>query len=157
MEALAMIESTTLTVNGKTHTLQTDSDRPLLQVLREDLQLTGAKFGCGQSQCGACSVLVEDRRVFSCMTSLKAMAGKTITTIEGLAQGETLHPVQQAFCDEGAYQCGFCTAGMIIAAVALLKGKPKPTEADIVAGMNRNICRCCSYPRIIDAVKRASA
>lgn len=152
-----MIESTTITVNGKTHTLNTDSDRPLLQVLREDLQLTGAKFGCGQSQCGACSVLVEDRRVFSCMTSLKSMAGKSITTIEGLAQGDTLHPVQQAFCDEGAYQCGFCTAGMIIAAVALLKGKPKPTEADIVAGMNRNICRCCSYPRIVDAVKRASA
>jgi aerobic-type carbon monoxide dehydrogenase small subunit (CoxS/CutS family) len=152
-----MIESITFTVNGKTQTLTTDTDRPLLQMLHEDLHLTGPKFGCGQTQCGACSVLVDDKRLFSCVAPLRSVAGRAITTIEGLAEGDKLHPVQQAFCDAGAYQCGYCTAGMIIAAVALLKNKPKPTNADIVAGMNRNLCRCCSYSTIIKAVQMASA
>ncbi|HVT79808.1 MAG TPA: (2Fe-2S)-binding protein [Phycisphaerae bacterium] len=152
-----MVESITLTVNGKSHTLNTDTDRPLLQVLREDLHLTGPKYGCGQAQCGACSVLVDDKRIFSCVSAVKSVAGKSVTTIEGLAAGDTLHPVQQAFCDEGAYQCGFCTAGMIMAAVAFLKTTPRPTDSQIIAGMNRNLCRCCSYPRILSAVKRASA
>ncbi len=95
--------------------------------------------------------------MFSCVAPLRSVAGRNITTIEGLAQGEKLHPMQQAFCDAGAYQCGFCTAGMIIAAVAFLKTNPKPTDAEIVAGMNRNLCRCCGYPNIIKAVKMASA
>ncbi len=155
-----MEEAITFTVNGQAHTLTTDSERPLLQVLREDLRLTGPKFGCGEGQCGACSVLVDGKRIFSCITPLKSIAGKALTTIEGLASGangETLHPVQQAFLDEGAFQCGYCVNGMIIAAVALLKAKPKPTDDDILIGMNRNLCRCCGYPKIIAAIKRASA
>jgi aerobic-type carbon monoxide dehydrogenase small subunit (CoxS/CutS family) len=144
------------TVNGQRRTVTTDSDRPLLDVLREDLQLTGTKYGCGESQCGACSVLVNGKRVFSCRTPASSVDGKTVVTIEGLAKGDDLHPVQQAFLDEGAFQCGYCTPGMIMTAVALLEDKPKPSDAEIVAGMNRNICRCCSYPKIVDAVRRAS-
>jgi aerobic-type carbon monoxide dehydrogenase small subunit (CoxS/CutS family) len=125
-------------------------------VLREDLHLTGAKFGCGEGQCGACSVLVEGKRVFSCRTAIQSVAGKSITTIEGLAQGEQLHPVQSAFLEEGAYQCGYCTAGMIINAVALLRENPRPTQEQIATGMNKNMCRCCSYIKILNAVKRAA-
>lgn len=153
MHALATIR---LTVNGQARTISTDPDRPLLDVLREDLELTGAKYGCGESRCGACSVLVDGRRVFSCMVPASSVAGKKIVTIEGLAKGDELHPVQQAFLDEGAFQCGYCTPGMILAAVALLEEKPKPTDAEIASGMNRNICRCCSYPQILGAVRRAS-
>jgi len=152
-----MDQSITFTVNGQSRTLTADPDRPLLQVLREDLHLTGSKFGCGEGQCGACSVLVDGKRMYSCITPVNSVVGKTITTIEGLAQADKLHPVQQAFLDEGAYQCGYCTAGMIMAAVALLQSKPKPTDDDIIAGMNRNLCRCCGYPKIIAAIKRASA
>jgi aerobic-type carbon monoxide dehydrogenase small subunit (CoxS/CutS family) len=144
------------TVNGQRRTVTTDPDRPLLDVLREDLQLLGAKYGCGERQCGACSVLVDGKRVFSCRVPASRAEGKAVTTIEGLAKGDALHPVQQAFLDEGAFQCGYCTAGMIIQAVALLDETPKPTDADIVAGMNRNICRCCSYPKILQAVRRAA-
>jgi aerobic-type carbon monoxide dehydrogenase small subunit (CoxS/CutS family) len=153
MIALATIQ---LTVNGQRRTVSTDPDRPLLDVLREDLQLTGAKYGCGESRCGACSVLVEGKRVFSCRVPASSAEGKTIVTIEGLARGEDLHPVQKAFLEEGAFQCGYCTPGMIMAAVSLLEEKPKPTDAEIASGMNRNICRCCSYPKILDAVRRAS-
>ncbi|MDR3623176.1 MAG: (2Fe-2S)-binding protein [Paludisphaera borealis] len=142
-------------VNGRERTATTDPERSLLEVLREDLGLLGTKYGCGEGQCGACSVLLEGKRVFSCRLPAERVEGKSVVTIEGLAQGDALHPVQQAFLDEGAFQCGFCTAGMIIAAVALLAEKPKPTDAQIVAGMNRNICRCCSYPKIIQAVRRA--
>jgi aerobic-type carbon monoxide dehydrogenase small subunit (CoxS/CutS family) len=145
-----------LTVNGQRRTLTTDPDRPLLDVLREDLQLTGVKYGCGERQCGACSVLVDGKRVFSCGMPASRAEGKTIVTIEGLAKGDTLHPVQEAFLAEGAFQCGYCTPGMIIAAVALLDEKPKPTDAEIIAGMNRNICRCCSYPKIHEAVRHAA-
>src|SRR5262245_7071270 len=145
------------TVNGRRRTVTTDPARPLLDVLREDLQLTGAKYGCGESQCGACSVLVDGARVFSCRTPASRADGKTILTIEGLARGDALHPVQQAFLDEGAFQCGYCTAGMIMAAVALLADAPAPTDAEIVDGMNRNVCRCCSYPGIFRAVRRAAA
>jgi aerobic carbon-monoxide dehydrogenase small subunit len=152
-----MEEPIAFTVNGQPRTLTTDTDRPLLQVLREDLHLTGPKYGCGEGQCGACSVLVDGRRAFSCSTPLKAVANKAVTTIEGLSQdGDKLHPVQQAFLDEGAYQCGYCTPGMIITAVALLHDKPKPTDDEIVAGMNHNLCRCCGYTQIIAAIKRAS-
>ena len=144
------------TLNGRRRTVTTDPGRPLLDVLREDLQLTGAKYGCGESQCGACSVLVDGTRVFSCRTPASRADGKTILTIEGLARGGVLHPVQQAFLDEGAFQCGYCTAGMIMAAVALLDEIPAPTDAEIVAGMNRNLCRCCGYPKILKAVRRAA-
>lgn len=143
-------------VNGEPRTVTTDPDRPLLEVLREDLQLTGAKYGCGEGQCGACSVLVDGTRIFSCRVPVSVAEGKTVRTIEGLARGDSLHPVQQAFLDEGAFQCGFCTPGMIMAAVALLEAHPHPTEAEIVAGMDKNLCRCCSYPKILAAVRRAA-
>jgi len=145
-----------LTVNGKERAVTSAPDRSLLDVLREDLQITGPKYGCGEGACGACSVLIDNKRVFSCSTPVREVAGKSITTIEGLAQGEQLNEVQQAFLDEKAFQCGYCTAGMIIAAEALLREKPSPSDAQIVEGMNGNICRCCTYPRIIAAVKRAS-
>ena len=153
MNAVATMQ---FTVNGQRRAVTTDPDRPLLDVLREELQLTGAKYGCGESRCGACSVLVDGRRVFSCRVPASTVEGKAIRTIEGLAQGEALHPVQQAFLDEGAFQCGYCTPGMIMAAVALLDEKPHPTDAEIASGMNRNICRCCSYPKILEAVRRAA-
>ena len=143
-------------VNDQDRTVRTDPDRPLLEVIREDLGLLGTKYGCGESRCGACSVLVDGKRVFSCMMPISRAAGKSITTIEGLARGDELSPVQQAFLDEGAFQCGFCTAGMIVAATALLRDNPHPTDAEIVAAMNRNLCRCCGYSQIIAAVRRAS-
>jgi aerobic-type carbon monoxide dehydrogenase small subunit (CoxS/CutS family) len=146
----------TFSVNGRRHSVTTDPNRPLLDVLREDLQLTGAKYGCGESQCGACSVIVDGRRVFACRTPASRVEGKTVRTIEGLDQGKALHPVQQAFVDAGAFQCGYCTPGMIMAAVALLEENPRPNDAEIVAGMNRNVCRCCSYSKILDAVRRAA-
>jgi aerobic-type carbon monoxide dehydrogenase small subunit (CoxS/CutS family) len=151
-----MVDTFSINVNNRQHDITTSPTRPLLDVLREDLHLTGAKFGCGEGQCGACSVLVEGKRVFSCRTAIQSVAGKSITTIEGLAQGEQLHPVQTAFLEEGAYQCGYCTAGMIINAVALLRENPRPTQEQIAAGMNRNMCRCCSYIKNLIAVTRAA-
>jgi aerobic-type carbon monoxide dehydrogenase small subunit (CoxS/CutS family) len=127
-----------------------------LEVLREDLGLTGTKFGCGEAQCGACTVLLDGQPVFSCVTPVSAAQGRRITTIEGLAQGGRLHPVQQAFLDEGAMQCGYCTAGMILRTVALLQSNPKPTDAQIVDGLDGHLCRCSGYHRIIAAVRRAS-
>ena len=145
------------TVNGQRKSVSTAADRPLLDVLREDLQITGVKYGCGEARCGACSVLMDGKRIFSCSTPASKAQGKSITTIEGLCMGDALHPVQEAFCQEGAFQCGYCTPGMIIAAVALLNETPKPTHEQIVSGMNRNLCRCCGYPRIINAVERAAS
>jgi aerobic-type carbon monoxide dehydrogenase small subunit (CoxS/CutS family) len=145
-----------LTVNGRAAAMETDLDRPLLDVLREDLHLTGAKYGCGNSNCGACTVLLDGKRVYSCQTPIEEAAGKQVLTIEGLAHGDTLHPVQQAFVNEGAFQCGYCTPGMIMSATALLKDKPAPTDEQVVSWMNRNICRCCSYARIHSAVLRAA-
>lgn len=142
-------------VNGGDRTVETDPERPLLEVLREDLGLTGTKYGCGEGQCGACSVLLEGKRVNSCRIPVSRAEGKTVVTIEGVANGDELHPVQQAFLDEGAFQCGFCTAGMVVSAVELLERRANPTDAEIIAGMNRNICRCCSYPSIVRAVRRA--
>jgi len=144
------------TINGQKRTVTIDPDRPLLDVLREELQLTGAKYGCGEGKCGACSVLVDGKRVFSCSTAASEASGKNVTTIEGLAAGDELHPVQQAFFEERAFQCGYCTAGMIMATVALLNETPSPSEEQIRAGMNRNLCRCCTYPRILSAVRRAA-
>lgn len=146
-----------LTVNGRRQTVITDPKRPLLEVLREDLQLTGPKQGCGEGQCGACTVLVDGQRQHSCLLPVEAVAGKRVTTIEGLASGGKLHPVQEAFLAENAMQCGYCTPGMILSTVALLNEKPAATEADIVAWLNTHICRCCGYPRILKAVKRAVA
>ena len=145
-----------LVVNGKECTVLTDPDRPLLDVLREDLSITGPKYGCGEGACGACSVIIDEKRIFSCSTPVQQVAGKSITTIEGLASNGALNSIQQAFLDEQAFQCGFCTPGMIICAVALLKETPHPSNRQIIEGMNGNICRCCTYSRIITAIKRAS-
>ncbi len=144
------------TVNGKPATVTSDPERPLLDVLREDLGLTGTKYGCGEGQCRACLVLLDGRAAMSCVTPVRSAAGKRITTIEGLATNGRLHPVQQAFVEEGAVQCGYCTPGMVLSAVTVLERYPRPTDAQIVEGMNGNICRCCGYPRIIAAVRRAS-
>lgn len=146
----------TLIVNGTERTVTTDPERPLLDVLREELHLTGPKYGCGEGRCGACTVLMDGRRVLSCVTPVSEADKKAITTIEGLARGEALHPVQEAFLEEGAMQCGYCTPGMILSAVALLQEKPDPTDEEIVAGMNGNICRCNGYVKIAGAVRRAA-
>ena len=145
------------TVNGQARTVDTGPERPLVEVLREDLGLTGTKFGCGEGQCGACTVLLDDKPVFSCVMPVRSAEGRRITTIEGLSQGGTLHPVQQAFLDEGAMQCGYCTSGMVLRTVALLGSNPKPTDAQIVDGLNSHLCRCSGYHRIVAAVHRAAA
>ena len=144
-----------LTVNGKEKTITTDPARTLLDVLREELHLTGAKYGCGEGRCGACSVLMDGQRVLSCVTPVAQADKKSITTIEGLAKGDSLHPVQEAFLTEGAMQCGYCTPGMILTAVALLEKNPNPTDDEIAAAMNVNICRCNGYTKILNAVRRA--
>jgi len=146
----------TFTVNGKSRTVRTDPKRSLLDVLREDLQLTGTKYGCGEGQCRACTVLMNGKSIAACTTAVADADKQSILTIEGLANGDKLHPVQQAFMDEGAFQCGYCTAGMIMGTVALLKEIPKPSDADIVSKMNRHICRCCSYPKYMAAIHRAA-
>jgi len=143
-------------VNGNVRSVTTDPDRRLLDVLREDLQLTGTKYGCGEGQCGACAVYVDGEPARSCLLPVSSVAGKSITTIEGLARGDALHPVQQAFLDEGAMQCGYCMSGMIMGAAALLRQKPDPTDEEIVAGMNGYLCRCNGYVKIIGAVRRAA-
>ncbi len=147
----------TLTVNGKKRTVVTDPERSLLDVLREVLHLTGAKYGCGEGRCGACTVLMEGRRTLSCVTPVAKADKKTITTIEGLTDGDSLHPVQQAFLDEGSIQCGYCTPGMILNAVALLEKNPRPTDEQIAEWMNGNICRCNGYTKILKAIRRAAA
>jgi aerobic-type carbon monoxide dehydrogenase small subunit (CoxS/CutS family) len=146
----------TLTVNGKDKTISTDPQRSLLDVLREELHLTGTKYGCGEGRCGACTVLMNGERILSCVTPVVQADKKYITTIEGLAEGDSLHPVQQAFLAEGAMQCGYCTPGMIMTAVALLEKNPNPTDGDITAAMNVNLCRCNGYPKILNAVRRAA-
>jgi aerobic-type carbon monoxide dehydrogenase small subunit (CoxS/CutS family) len=145
-----------LKVNGRDVDVAGDPQRTLLEVLREDLVLTGTKYGCGEGACGACSVIVDGKRVFSCSTPVGDVAGKSMTTIEGLANGDQLHPVQQAFCDANGFQCGYCTSGMIMTTVALLGAKPNPTDDDLRDGMNGNLCRCCGYVTIKEAVKRAA-
>ena len=151
-----MAKTIAFTVNGQPRTVTTDGERPLLEVLREDLGLTGTKYGCGEGECGACTVLVGGKSVRSCVTPVESVAGQTIQTIEGLASGEKLHPVQEAFLAEGALQCGYCTPGTILEVVALLNEKPHPTESDIQARMDAHICRCCGYPKILKAVQRAA-
>jgi aerobic-type carbon monoxide dehydrogenase small subunit (CoxS/CutS family) len=146
----------TLTVNGTARTVITDPRRTLLDVLREDLHLTGTKYGCGEGQCGACTVLMDGKRIRSCITPVPNADKKSITTVEGLAKGDVLHPVQEAFLEEGAMQCGYCTSGMILSAVALLQEKPNPTDEEIFERMNGNICRCNGYIKITNAVRRAA-
>src|ERR1035437_4956146 len=143
--------------NGKTRSVDTEPERPLLEVLREELGLTGTKYGCGEGQCGSCTVLLDGKPAVSCVTAVRAAEGRKIVTIEGLAEGGTLHPVQQAFLDEGAVQCGYCTPGMVLQTVALLENHPNPTDAQIVDGLNGHLCRCSDYQRIMAAVRRAAA
>ena len=143
-------------VNGAETSVTTDGDRRLLDVLREDLQLTGTKYGCGEGQCGACLVHVDGEPARSCLMSVADADGRSVTTIEGLARGNALHAVQRAFVEEGAMQCGYCTSGMILAAVALLGKTPQPTHEQIVSGMDGHLCRCNGYVKIVGAVRRAA-
>jgi aerobic-type carbon monoxide dehydrogenase small subunit (CoxS/CutS family) len=147
---------TELNVNGSARRLNANSERSLLSVLRDDLDLTGAKYGCGEGQCGACTVLLDGEAVRSCITPVSKAAGKRITTIEGLESDGRLHPLQEAFLETGAMQCGYCTSGMIMSGVSLLAKSAQPTESEIVHGMQGNICRCGIYPRIVAAVRIAA-
>ncbi len=147
----------TLKVNGDTYSLAVDPWRTLNEVLREDLNLTGTKLGCGSGDCGACTVMVEGRSVSSCLTLAVAMDDKDIQTVEGLApSGETLHPIQDAFIETGAIQCGFCTAGMEMSALYLLNQNPSPDEKEIRAGLSGNLCRCTGYNQIVEAISVAA-
>jgi carbon-monoxide dehydrogenase small subunit len=147
----------TLRVNGDTYCLAVDPWRTLNEVLREDLNLTGTKLGCGSGDCGACTVMVEDRSVSSCLTLAVAVDGKDIRTVEGLApSGETLHAIQDAFIETGAIQCGFCTAGMEMSALYLLSQNPSPGEKEIRAGLSGNLCRCTGYNQIVEAISVAA-
>jgi aerobic-type carbon monoxide dehydrogenase small subunit (CoxS/CutS family) len=145
-----------LLVNQKRYRLLVDPGRILLWVLRDELELTGTKYGCGEGQCGACTVLIDGAAVRSCMTRASAVAGKEITTIEGLALNGKLHPLQEAFIQADALQCGYCTPGMILSSVALLKKNPQPSEPEIRRALHGNVCRCGTYPRIIAAVQMAA-
>src|SRR5712692_1729074 len=143
-------------VNGKKLRIDADADRSLLSVLRDDLDLTGSKYGCGEGQCGACTVLIDGQATRSCITKLSAVSGKKITTIEGLERNGRLHPVQEAFLEAEALQCGYCTPGMIVSACALLSTNSNPTEQEIIRFMEGNICRCGTYPRIVTAIRKAA-
>jgi aerobic-type carbon monoxide dehydrogenase small subunit (CoxS/CutS family) len=146
----------TLRVNGQHRTVDADSDDTLLDVLRDDLGLTGSKFGCGEGHCGACTVLIDGHATKSCLARLGTLAGTSITTIEGLSHGDDLHPVQQAFLDVEAFQCGYCTSGMVLAAASLLETTPNPSDADIARVLDRNLCRCGAFPRIVQAIHLAA-
>jgi aerobic-type carbon monoxide dehydrogenase small subunit (CoxS/CutS family) len=152
-----MNETIRFTLNGSPVTLDTDADRTLLWVLRTDLELTGAKYGCGAGFCGSCTVLVDGEAVRSCLTSLSDVEGKELTTIEGLARNGELHPLQRAFHELGGFQCGYCTPGMIMNAYAVLLKDPGATRDEIVQGMEDNLCRCSAYTRIVEAIETASA
>src|SRR5262245_40960120 len=147
---------TQLHVNGAARPVAADPDRTLLSVLRDDLGLTGAKYGCGEGKCGACTVHLDGQRAHSCVTRVGAVQARQVRTIEALAAGDRLHPLQQAFMDAGAMQCGYCTPGMIMAAAALLAENSSPSREEIVRGLNGNICRCGTYGRIVKAVQHAA-
>ncbi len=146
-----------LNVNGARREVDADPERSLLNVLRDDLELTGAKYGCGEGQCGACTVLVDGQARRSCVTAVGRIGESRITTIEGVASEGRLAPLQQAFLEENALQCGYCTPGMILSALALLRENTAPTEAEVIRAMDGNICRCGVYPRILSAIRRATA
>ena len=143
-------------LNGEPAEVDVDPRRRLLWVLRTELGLTGTKYGCGERECGACTVLVDGRRIFSCDTTMNAVSDREVTTVEGLADGDVLHPVQQAFADHDALQCGFCTPGLIMGAVSLLERNPEPSEEEIKEGLQRHLCRCGTHVRVIEAVQAAS-
>jgi aerobic-type carbon monoxide dehydrogenase small subunit (CoxS/CutS family) len=145
-----------LHVNGGKRPVDADVERSLLSVLRDDLDLTGAKYGCGEGRCGACTVLLDGRPTRSCTTAVLAASGKNVQTIEGLAKADKLHPLQEAFLKAGALQCGYCTPGMIMAALGLLRRNPKPSREEISRALNGNICRCGIYGRIVSAVESAA-
>ena len=151
-----MIDTIAFTLNHQPVSLRVDGDRPLLWVLRTDLGVTGAKFGCGEGLCGACTVLINNEAVPACQTSMSAVAGTDVKTIEGLAQNGQLHPIQEAFVAHDALQCGFCTPGMILKAYSLLVSNPTPTHQDIVNGMEDNLCRCGAHVRIVEAIQTAA-
>jgi len=148
--------ATTIRVNGKSHSIEAADATPLLYVLRNDLELNGAKYGCGFAQCGACTVIVDGKSVRSCVTALSTVAGKAITTIEGLGGSDNPHPLQTAFIEEQAAQCGYCANGMIMTAKTLLDKNPRPTEAQIKKAMAANFCRCGTHNRIVRAIQRAA-
>jgi nicotinate dehydrogenase subunit A len=145
-----------LKINGTTRRVNADAERSLLSVLRDDLGLTGSKYGCGEGQCGACTVLIGGNPARSCITRVGAVAGQAIITIEGIAKGRQLHPLQQAFLEADALQCGYCTSGMIVSGVALLRQNPDPGQEEIVRFMEGHICRCGTYPRIMAAITKAA-
>ena len=140
------------TLNGESLNLESEPGRPLLWFLRGDRALTGTKYGCGEGFCGACTVLVNGQAKRACILSLEDVSGKAVTTIEGLATGDTLHPVQQAFIEHDALQCGYCTSGMVMTSVALVAGNPQASKAEIIAGLDANLCRCGAHKRILEAV-----
>jgi len=151
-----MNEAISFNLNGKSVSLTTDSERKLLWVLRTDLGLTGTKYGCGKALCGACTVIVNDRAVRSCVVPVRSIKGKKVLTIEGLAKNGKLHPIQEAFVKHDALQCGFCTPGMILNAYSLLLRNPKPSREEIIRGMENNLCRCGAHKRIIEAIQSAA-
>lgn len=151
-----MIETIQFKLNGKPVKINVDSDRMLLWVLRINLGLTGTKYGCGESYCGACTVLMNNEAVRSCQTQIKDVKGKDVVTIEGLEKNGKLHPLQKAFMDHDALQCGYCTPGMILTAYSLLKKNPRPSHSEIIEGMNDNLCRCGAHNRIVQAVDSAA-
>ena len=149
-----MEENIRFKLNGKQTTLTVDSNRPLLWVLRTDLEITGPKYGCGEGFCGACTVILDGSAIRSCQTTVKEVDGKEVMTIEGLANG-SLHPIQKAFLKHDAFQCGYCTSGMILSAYSLLKQIPNASTEEIVQGMNDNLCRCGAHKRIVEAIEEA--
>jgi aerobic-type carbon monoxide dehydrogenase small subunit (CoxS/CutS family) len=151
-----MVNTIKFKLNGKPVELKGDEERRLLWVLRSDLGLTGTKYGCGEGICGACTVLINRKATRSCQVSVKEIRGKEVITIEGLAKNGRLHPLQKAFMEENAFQCGYCTSGMILNAYGLLLEKPNPTEAEIIQGMDDNLCRCGAHLRIIQAIQTAA-
>lgn len=144
-------------LNGHPVTLDADGERMLLWVLRTDLELTGTKYGCGEGLCGACTVIVGGKAVHSCMTTLKNVAGKDVVTIEGLARDGKLHPLQQAFIDHGAFQCGYCTSGMLMGASVFLREHPTPSRQEIISHMERHLCRCGAHQRVVEAIESAAS
>ncbi len=151
-----MRETISFKLNGKPTNIDVEGDRTLLWVLRTDLGLTGTKYGCGESLCGACSVIIDKEAVRSCRLPVKEVRGKEVITIEGLEKNGRLHPLQEAFIEHGALQCGYCTSGMIMTAYGLLLKNPKPSRAQIIAGMDNNLCRCAAHKRIIEAIESAA-